>query len=421
MAHSILGLTVRSEGDVVFTRQQARCLAELLELPPRDQTRLATVVSEVVREAFVHGGFARVEYGVADDGQETTLTVRIAGTEDWLTDSAANGGAGLERLTAALRPLCDMIEVQTSQDCGVTVLIEKRLPARRLPLDERATARVAEALATCQPESPLAELERQNQELLTALNELTQLGQELDDTNRGVVALYAELAASNAELEEFARIASHDLKEPMRTVATSVQLLQRHSNGRLDPESLEFIGHAVDGAKRAARLIDDLLAYSRVGTRGQSLERVETESILGEVLADLQAAIEESGAAVTCDPLPTVAADRSQMKQLLQNLVSNAIKFRAAEAPRIHVSAERAAGEWVLSVRDNGIGIDPEFADRIFVAFQRLHGQEEYPGTGIGLAICKKIVERHGGRLWVESTPGEGSTFRFTIPVQTGG
>lgn len=225
-----------------------------------------------------------------------------------------------------------------------------------------------------------------------------------------------ELARSNADLEQFAYVASHDLQEPLRMVASYTQLLARRYKDRLDADAEEFIGYAVDGVTRMQELINDLLAYSRVGTRGGSFGPTDLEPIVQRVLATLAPAIEDSGATVTCDKLPTVYGDPVQLGQLFQNLIGNALKFRGEDPPRVHVGAERREDEWVFEVRDNGIGIAPEYADRIWVIFQRLHSRDEYPGTGIGLAICKKIVERHGGHITVDSGPGSGSTFRFTIP-----
>jgi PAS domain S-box-containing protein len=224
-----------------------------------------------------------------------------------------------------------------------------------------------------------------------------------------------ELERSNRELEQFAYVASHDLQEPLRLVSSYVQLLARRYQGKLDQDADEFIGFVVEGANRMKSLITDLLAYSRVGSRGKEFAPVEMEEIFKRAVGTLQLAIEEAGATVTHDPLPAVLGDAVQIIQLLQNLIGNAIKFRGTEPPRVHVGAAQLREHWLFFVRDNGIGIDPQHTERVFVIFQRLHLQEEYPGTGIGLAICRKIVERHGGRIWVDSEPGKGATFYFTL------
>lgn len=199
-------------------------------------------------------------------------------------------------------------------------------------------------------------------------------------------------------------------------ISSYLQLLERRYRGHIDKDADEFINYAVDGANRLQKMINDLLAFSRVGTRGRPFERTDCNAVLGNVLANLSLAVEDSGAAVKVERLPTVEGDESQLTQLFQNLLENAIKFKSEKSPEIIVLAERRGEEWVFSVKDNGIGIDPKFHDRLFVIFQRLHAGGKYPGTGIGLAICKRIVERHSGRIWVESEIGKGSTFRFTIP-----
>jgi len=212
-------------------------------------------------------------------------------------------------------------------------------------------------------------------------------------------------------------VASHDLQEPLRMVASYVQLLARRYEGKLDADANDFIHFAVDGAVRMRRLINDLLTYSRVGTQGKELSPTDSGAALAQSVNDLKVTIEESGTLVTHDPLPTVMADLPQLGQLFQNLIGNAIKFRGNEPPRVHISASQNGSGWTFSVRDNGIGIAPEYSERIFIIFQRLHSRQEYAGTGIGLAICKKIVERHGGHIWVESEVGKGATFYFCLPA----
>ena len=225
-----------------------------------------------------------------------------------------------------------------------------------------------------------------------------------------------ELERSNEALQEFAYIASHDLQEPLRMVASYLQLLRARYSGRLDADADEFINYAVEGARRMQSLINDLLEYSRVGTKREPLKPTSLTEVLATAAVNLRATIEESGATVVVSLLPTVLADESQLVQLTQNLVANAIKFHGDAAPEVHVDAHRGGGEWDIVVSDNGIGIEPRHAERIFQIFRRLHPPNEYPGTGIGLAICRKIVERHGGRIWVESNAGHGAAFHFTLP-----
>ncbi|NQT84825.1 PAS domain S-box protein, partial [bacterium] len=227
-----------------------------------------------------------------------------------------------------------------------------------------------------------------------------------------------ELARSNAELEQFAYVASHDLQEPLRMVTSYTQLLAKRYKGKLDRDAEDFISFAVDGAARMQVLINDLLEYSRVGNRAKPFKEADCEAVFDRALANLQVAIEKSGAVVTHDPLPPVMGEELRLTQLLQNLIGNAIKFRGEEPPRVHVSARQKGNQWEFLVQDNGIGIEADHTRRIFGVFSRLHTREEYPGTGIGLAICKRIVERHGGQICVESKRGEGSTFHFTIPIQ---
>jgi light-regulated signal transduction histidine kinase (bacteriophytochrome) len=225
-----------------------------------------------------------------------------------------------------------------------------------------------------------------------------------------------ELRRSNEELEQFAYVSSHDLQEPLRMISSYLQLLQRRYQGELDERADKYINFAVDGAARMQNLINDLLEFSRVATRAKEPEPTDSEFVLSQTLSNLELYIKQNKATVTHDPLPEVMADNTQLAQVFQNLIANGIKFRGEEAPKIHISAEKKEKEWLFSVKDNGIGIDPQYSEKIFEVFKRLHKKEEYPGTGIGLAICKKIVERHGGRIWVESELGKGSNFYFTLP-----
>ncbi len=232
-------------------------------------------------------------------------------------------------------------------------------------------------------------------------------------------ALLNELKRSNDELQQFAYVTSHDLQEPLRTIASFTQLMERRYKGRLDEDADEFMGYIVDASVRMKQMILDLLEYSRVGTKQEMFRAIHMESELNDVLVNLNDLIERSRAEITHDPLPVVFGDESQLLLLLQNLITNAIKFRKEnEPPRIHISAACEKNEYVFSISDNGIGIEEQYFDRIFTIFQRLHTREEYQGTGIGLSVAKRIVERHGGKIWVESEFGEGSTFYFSIPVE---
>src|SRR2546425_815798 len=301
----------------------------------------------------------------------------------------------------------------------VAAYLLSRVLQRRISQPILALAETARAVSTRQDYSVRApKLGEDELGLLTdAFNQM--LGR-IEEQNRDLRKLITELERSNKELEQFAYVASHDLQEPLRMVSSYTQLLERRYGDKLDDKGRTFIAYAVDGATRMQRLINDLLEFSRVSTRGKPMQPVDVNRVLGAVRANLSVAIREADALVTSDELPTVVADETQLVQLLQNLVGNAIKFRGGERPHVHVSAQPAATECVFAVRDNGIGIAPEYFERIFVIFQRLHARGEYPGTGIGLAVCRRIVERHGGRIWVESAPGQGSTFYFALPTGNG-
>jgi PAS domain S-box-containing protein len=250
------------------------------------------------------------------------------------------------------------------------------------------------------------------QMILLAIEDITEHKRREEELKK----LSEELARSNTDLRDFAYVASHDLKKPLQSIEGFAKLLARRYKGKLDAKADEFIEYIGSGVKRMQMFIKDLLEYSQVGAKEKKFKPTDCSGVVQKAVGNLQAAIEESNAVVTYDELPTVMVDTPQMISLLQNLIDNAIKFRGKEAPRIYISAERKGDEWVFSIRDNGIGIDPKDSELIFGMFQRLHGSTDYPGTGIGLAICKKIIERHGGRIWVESEAGKGSTFYFTMP-----
>ncbi|MCY2996301.1 MAG: ATP-binding protein [Planctomycetota bacterium] len=256
----------------------------------------------------------------------------------------------------------------------------------------------------------------ENAEGFEALQRLNvMLEQRVAERTADLEARTKELARSNTELEQFAYVASHDLREPLRTIASYCQMLEQRFGEQLAPEARDYVLRSAEAANRLRALINDLLTYSRVGTRGKPLEPADTNKVLELALSNLGVVIEETGATISHSSLPWVSGDVTQLIQLFQNLIANAIKFRGESPPQVHVSVEEEGAEWIFSVRDNGIGIAPEHFNRIFSIFQRLHGQKEYPGTGIGLAVCKKTVERHGGRIWVESEPGQGSKFCFTL------
>jgi signal transduction histidine kinase len=250
-----------------------------------------------------------------------------------------------------------------------------------------------------------------NIDLQNTLSDLKKTQDELERKSQ-------ELARSNAELEQFAYVAAHDLKQPLIVAGGYINRLRRHYKDKTESDADRFMGHALDAITRMETLINALLAYARVGTEARDLKLADFNDIVGCATANLQVEIEKSCAIVTHDQLPTLFADNIQIIQLFQNLIGNSIKFRREEPPRVHISAEHKEKEWVICICDNGIGIDPKHSTSIFDIFQRLHESSKYPGNGIGLATCKKIVENHGGRIWVESSPGRGSTFKFAIPIR---
>ena len=260
-------------------------------------------------------------------------------------------------------------------------------------------------------------LNRKAQILHVRLKESLRREAEIQQKEQALSEVNRDLKRSNAELEQFAYVTSHDLQEPLRMIVNYLQLLERRYKGRLDADADDFIFFAVDGGRRMQTLISDLLAYSRVGTKGQPFAPTDCNDVVRRAFANLHTIVAETGARIDCGKLPAVLADSSQLVQLFQNLIGNALKYRSDRPPQITLSAERRPNEWLFSVEDNGIGIEQQYFEQVFVIFQRLHTSAQYPGTGIGLSVCKKIVERHGGAIWVSSEFGRGATFYFTLPA----
>ena len=384
--NAVAGLGGRLKELRELTVDNPRQQAALRNLAPLILEKLASMQSQIgTRDA---GGLAAAA-GVVEEGSGKTLMdeiragiAGIKGEEDRLLVLRS---AELESSSRATRRL--IVVGEAMGFCflflaGVVIFQEMR---------KRATAETEIRRLN-------ADLERRVEERTTELGERAK-----------------ELERSNLELQQFAYVASHDLQEPLRTISSFTQLLAKRYQNQLDDKAREFINFAVDGCKRMQMLINDLLSFSRVGTQGKEFAAVSCEAALERVLKMMKLTIEGSKARITKDPLPIVLADELQLCQLLQNLIGNAIKFKGEDAPRIHISAEAVGIGWKIAVRDNGIGIAPEQNDRIFIIFQRLHTKMQYPGTGIGLAICKKIAERHGGKIWVEPDPEGGSVFYFTI------
>jgi signal transduction histidine kinase len=351
--------------------------------------------AELVAQALRKGGFL-VSMAVVQTEAEFERELRLQRPDVVISDYNLPQWKGMDALDVLRREGLEIPLILVSGALGDITAVEciKRGATDYVLKD--GLARLPEAVRRALQEKRLLRLRQQAEEDLARKVE--------------------ELARSNADLEQFAYVASHDLQEPLRMVAAYTQLLAERYRGKLDENADKFIGYASEGALRMQTLIQDLLAFSRVGRNGAARERVDCHAAMKEVLLSLGAAIQESGAVITHGALPAVWADRSQMTQVFQNLIGNAIKFRGKEPPAISVQAEKASQHWLFSVRDNGIGIAPEYAENIFVVFHRLHGRTEYPGNGIGLAICKKIIERNGGKIWVEAQADHGSAFKFTMP-----
>lgn len=348
--------------------------------------------SELILHAMKTAGFA-VEHDVVQTAQDFEAHIRKNSYDTILADYRLSGWNGMETVQILRREGLDIPVVLVSGALGEQNAVEC--------IKQGAADYVLKDHLTRLPTSVRRVIEEKR----------------LRDENRRT---QEELARSNRDLEQFAYVASHDLQEPLRMVAMYTQLLAERYQGQLDALADKYIHYAVDGALRMQALVQDLLAFSRVGRTGIDLQEMETLEVVEIALKNLQGAIEESAAKISRGDLPVIVADRTQMIQLFQNLIGNAVKFHGSDPPQIQITAQREEGGWRFSVQDNGIGIPAKHLDEVFGIFRRLHTRAEYPGNGIGLAICKKIVEQHGGMIWVESQPKKGSDFRFTIPARKG-
>lgn len=374
-----------------------RGLAQKLEAPSAGEPRKLRVLlvednpadGELMLHALQKGGFAS-ESEVVQTAAQFIDRIRKNKYEIILADYRLPGWNGMETVTILRREGLDIPVVLVSGALG----------------ELKAVECIKQGAADYVLKDHLARLP---QSVRRAVEE-----KELRDENRRT---HEELSRSNRDLEQFAYVASHDLQEPLRMVATYTQLLAERYKGKLDDKADKYIHYAVDGALRMQTLVKDLLAFSRVGRRQEAPQNTDCNLIVRSVMANLQSVIQESDARIRYSDLPVLLADHTELTQLFQNLIGNAIKFRSAGPPEIRITAEKKKKEWLFSVEDNGIGIAPQHVDDVFVIFKRLHTREEYPGSGIGLAICKKIVEQNQGRIWVESQPGQGSTFRFAWPT----
>jgi len=376
-----------------MTASPAPQFTELRVLHVEDNEMDAALVAEALRK----GGFS-ISVVVVQTEAEFEEQLRAHRPDVVIADYNLPQWKGMEALEVLRREGLDIPLILVSGALGDVTAVECIKKGATDYVLKDGLARLPEAVRRALQEKHLLRLRRQAEEELARKVE--------------------ELGRSNAELEQFAHIASHDLQEPLRMVASYTQLLGERYRGKLDENADKYIGYASEGAIRMQTLIQDLLAFSRVGRKDSTSRRVDCDAEMAEVMMSMHLTIQESGAKVTYAALPVVWADRSRMAQLFQNLIGNAIKFRGKDAPEISVRAEKTDSQWLFSVSDNGIGIAPQYAENIFVVFQRLHTREEYPGNGIGLAICKKIVEHHGGKIWVESEAGHGSTFKFTLPSE---
>ena len=445
MSTDVATVAINDEEDVVYARQRARLIAELLGFDRTDQTRISTAVSEIARNAYQYGGGGEVAFLLegATQPQLLAVTVRDQGPGIKALEAVLEGSftsrTGMGLGIVGTRRLMDQFSIESAAGAGTTVFFGKTIPAAAPGVTADTLSRLADVLAKTKAESPLEEVRLQNQELLHALGELrqcdeelTRVNRELTETNTGVVALYADLENTaeqlrrseemlrrrNENLQEFTHTVSHDLKAPLRGIAGYANELDRRHRAGLSERAEFCITQVLTATRNMDHLIEDLLHYSRMDAQTTSLTEVDLRGLVQAILKDRGLVIDEQHIEVTVDiPFTTLQAWERGLVQALANLIDNAIKYSCeASPPRLGIRAVESGTAWRLSVSDNGIGFDMKYVDRIFGLFNRLVRADEFEGTGVGLAIAKKSLEKQGGRIWAESAPGQGATFFVELP-----
>jgi signal transduction histidine kinase len=445
MSTDVATVAINDEEDVVYARQRARLIAELLGFDRTDQTRISTAVSEIARNAYQYGGGGEVAFLLegAAQPQFLAVTVRDQGPGIKALEAVLEGSftsrTGMGLGIVGTRRLMDQFSIESAAGAGTTVFFGKTIPAAAPGVTADTLSRLAEVLAKTKAESPLEEVRLQNQELLHALGELrqcdeelTRVNRELTETNTGVVALYADLENTaeqlrrseemlrcrNENLQEFTHTVSHDLKAPLRGIAGYANELDRRHRAGLSERAEFCITQVLTATRNMDHLIEDLLHYSRMDAQTTSLTEVDLRGLVEAILKDRGLVIDEQHIEVTVDiPFTTLQAWERGLVQALANLIDNAIKYSCEASPsRLGIRAVESGTAWRLSVSDNGIGFDMKYVDRIFGLFNRLVRADEFEGTGVGLAIAKKALEKQGGRIWAESAPGRGATFFVELP-----